>query len=62
MNNMIWLARAVRWVKNPPSDGRVALVVGVIVAAVVIATLGWLGWWPDWATMEHGRGVRLPRP
>lgn len=63
MNNMNWLIRAARWVRNPPGDRQVTLMLGVIAAALLIALLGWLGWWPDWATMETGRGGgRLLRP
>ena len=61
MNNMMWLLRAVRWVRNPPSEGRVFLVVGVIVAVILLGTIDWMGWWPDWATMDPHR-PRLPRP
>ena len=61
MNNMIWLARAVQWVRKPPSAGRVILVVGVIAAVVALGTIEWLGWWPEWATLDQGRGMRVPR-
>ncbi len=59
MNNMNWLLRAARWVRNPPSGGRVRLVLVVIVLVVLLGTIEWMGWVPDWATQERPR--RLPR-
>lgn len=56
---MNWLVRAARWVRNPPSEGRVKLVVAVIVLAIAIVTAEHFGWWPDWATQER---VRPQRP
>lgn len=61
MNNMMWLIRAAHWVRNPPSAGRVLLVVGVVVAVILLGTLDWLGWWPHWATVNP-RGGRILRP
>ncbi|MDS9467496.1 hypothetical protein RGQ15_07900 [Paracoccus sp. MBLB3053] len=62
MNNLIWLIRASRWARNPPSAGRVALVLVIITVALVIAGLEFWGWWPEWATMERSRGIHLQRP
>ena len=56
MNNMIWLMRAARWVRNPPSAGRVKLVVAIVAAVVLLGTADWMGWVPDWAQMD-----RVPR-
>ncbi|SDE65031.1 hypothetical protein SAMN05421538_10927 [Paracoccus isoporae] len=61
MNNMIWLLRASRWARRPPSMKMVKLVFGLIAAALVIVALEKLGIWPEWATLEQGRGPRLPR-
>lgn len=61
MNNMIWLLRAVKWVRNPPSPKMVKLVVAIVAAGFAMLLLEKLGFWPEWATMEHGRGVRIPR-
>ncbi len=51
-----WLMRIALWARNPPSRGRVRLVLG---AALLCAALWgiehWIGW-PDWATVD-----RLPR-
>jgi hypothetical protein len=61
MNNMIWLLRAVKWVKNPPSPKMVKLVFAIIAAGLAMLLLEKLGMWPDWATMDHGRGGRVLR-
>ena len=61
MNNMMWLMRAVQWVRNPPSARRVWLVVGVITAVIALGTVEWMGWWPQWATVDHRPG-RMLRP
>lgn len=59
MNNLIWLLRAVRWARKPPSGRSVRLVLLVVAAGLSIALLEWLGLWPDWARLEN---PRLPRP
>ncbi|TJZ93712.1 hypothetical protein FA743_00065 [Paracoccus gahaiensis] len=59
MHNLMWLVRAARWVRNPPSAKMVMMVFGIIAAALVIAGVEWMGWWPEWATME--RQPRFPR-
>lgn len=51
-----WLLRASRWSRNPPSAGRVRLVLGVVAVALAIAGVQWAGWWPDWATLEPQPG------
>ena len=63
MGNLIWLLRASRWARRPPSARRVVLVLGVVAAALAIGLVEWAGWWPDWATLESGRGghVRLQK-
>ncbi|MDO5647390.1 hypothetical protein [Paracoccus sp. (in: a-proteobacteria)] len=61
MNNMIWLLRAVRWARRPPSERMVLMVFGIIAVGLAIAGLQWLGWWPEWATLDHGRRPPLPR-
>jgi len=58
--NMIWLLRAAKWARRPPSARMVALVLGIVAAGLLLAGLEWLGLWPDWATMET-RPPRLPR-
>lgn len=61
MNNMIWLLRASRWVRRPPSMKMVKLVFGLIAVGLIIVALEKLGIWPEWAKLEQGRGPRLPR-
>lgn len=62
MNNLIWLLRASKWARNPPSARMVKLVLAIIAAAAAIVLAEKLGFWPEWAQMEHGRGgPRLPR-
>lgn len=56
MGNLIWLLRASRWARNPPSMRRVILVLSVVAAALTIGLIEWAGWWPDWATLDEGRG------
>lgn len=62
MNNLIWLLRASRWARRPPSARRVVLVLGIAGVALAIAGLQHFGWWPDWAVMERPRGIHLQRP
>ncbi len=50
------LLRAKRWAQNPPSWGRVKLVFGVIIVALVIIGLEYFGFWPEWAKAE-----KIPR-
>ncbi|WP_304617673.1 hypothetical protein [Paracoccus sp. (in: a-proteobacteria)] len=61
MNNMVWLLRAVKWARNPPSARMVRLVLAVIGVALLIVLAEWLDLWPDWATLDQGRAPRLPR-
>ena len=58
--NMIWLLRAAKWARNPPSAKRVKLVIAVIAIGLALLTLEKLGRWPDWATQDQ-RPHRLPR-
>ncbi len=55
MNILTWLVRAKRWAANPPSEGRVKLVFGVVVACLVIASVEWLFGWPDWLVPQSLR-------
>ena len=61
MNNLIWLLRASKWARNPPSARMVRLVLLVVAAGLAIAALEWLNLWPDWARLEEGRAPRIPR-
>ena len=57
---MLWLMRASRWARRPPSARRVMLVAAVIAVAVLIVALDRTGTWPDWARMERMRRPVLP--
>ncbi len=59
MNPMLWLMRASRWSRNPPSARRVKLVLAVIAIAVAVVVLDRTGYWPDWARMDR---MRRPLP
>ncbi|WP_170371029.1 hypothetical protein [Ruegeria arenilitoris] len=41
-----------RWARNPPSDQRVKLALGLIVLCLAIAGVEYKGWWPEWATSQ----------
>ncbi|WP_204318761.1 hypothetical protein [Pseudooceanicola aestuarii] len=43
-----WLLRASRWARNPPSEKRVLLVLGIILACLAIWGLEQLVGFPDW--------------
>lgn len=58
---MIWLLHAARWVRNPPSAGRVMLVVAIIGIGIAIASIEHMGWWPDWATQDRMQHRAPPR-
>lgn len=60
MNNLIWLLRASKWARNPPDARAVRLVLAIMAVAVMIVVIEKLGFWPDWARVERGRGVRVP--
>ncbi len=60
--NPLFLMRMARWVRHPPSMGRVILGLVVIAIGLGIVGLEWAGLWPDWATAESrgNRGIRIP--
>jgi hypothetical protein len=53
MNYLHWLVRAKRWAQNPPSEGRVKLVFGVIAICIAIAAWEWYFGWPEWLTVNR---------
>ncbi|MBM3606366.1 MAG: hypothetical protein FJX25_17075 [Alphaproteobacteria bacterium] len=61
MNNLIWLLRAAKWARNPPSAKMVKLVIAIIAAGLALVLLEKLDLWPQWATLDQGRLPRLPR-
>ncbi len=52
-----FLLRMSRWARNPPSERRVALLLGVLAACLVIAALNWAGLWPDALTLSPRNGM-----
>ena len=62
MNIMIWLMRASRWARNPPSPRTVRLVFGLLAVIALIAGIEALGLWPEALTLDRQpQGLRLPR-
>lgn len=60
--NPFWLVRMARWIRNPPSMGRVYLVIGVIVLCLALAAIDHYFGWPSWARVNSfgaGRQLRL---
>lgn len=53
MNYGLRLLRAKRWAQNPPSWGRVKLVLGVLAICIVIAGFERVFGWPDWLTVNR---------
>ncbi|MDO5528916.1 MAG: hypothetical protein Q4F71_05890 [Paracoccus sp. (in: a-proteobacteria)] len=60
MNNLIWLVRAARWARNPPSMKMVIMVFSIIAFALVLAGLEYFDLIPEWAQMEPARRGRGP--
>ena len=61
MNNLIWLLRATRWVRRPPSRRQVITLLAIVAAGLIIAGLEHGGLWPDWAQLDQGRAPHIPR-
>lgn len=57
MNLQIWLLRAARWLRHPPSPQRLALIAVVVALALALAGLDYLGLWPQALTLAPG-GIR----
>lgn len=53
----LWLLRAMRWVRNPPSQGRVVLVVVVVATCLGIWGVEHLVGFPDWLRPHDMRGL-----
>lgn len=51
MNPIQWL-RIAKWARNPPSDGRVKLLFGVLIVVLLIAGIERFVGWPDWLTLD----------
>ncbi|MEC8631154.1 MAG: hypothetical protein VXY73_13765 [Pseudomonadota bacterium] len=54
----MWLVRASRWARNPPSMNRVILGAVVIAICLVLFGIERIWGWPEWLTpnrVPHGR-------
>ncbi|QHQ36981.1 hypothetical protein [Algicella marina] len=58
--NLLWLLRMKRWVQNPPSAGRVKLVLAVLACVFVLYGIELMFGWPEWLTPEFGGRRRMP--
>jgi hypothetical protein len=59
--NELWLLRAVRWVRNPPSQARVKLVLAVLFACLLLYGIEYFWGWPDFLTVNSQRkGLHAP--
>jgi hypothetical protein len=56
MNIQVWLLRAKRWARNPPSARTVMLVLGLIAVCLLIAYLESVFGLPDWLTVNRLSG------
>ena len=50
--NPRWLFRMARWARNPPSEGRVKLVLGIVVLCLALFAIERFIGWPDWLSTE----------
>ena len=57
--NQHWLIRMARWVRHPPSWGRVKLVLGVVVICLAIFGYEKLFGWPDVLTVNTPIRLKL---
>ncbi|MBN2907265.1 MAG: hypothetical protein JXJ18_11200 [Rhodobacteraceae bacterium] len=54
-----WLLRMSRWARNPPSEGRVKLVLGIVVLCLLLALFERLFGWPAWLTVNSSPNGRI---
>lgn len=50
--NHLWLLRAVRWARNPPSLARVKLVLAVILVCLILFGIERIWGWPEFLTVD----------
>ena len=60
--NLIWLMRAAKWVRRPPSMTQVRILFSVLALAAAIWGLDHFGLWPDWARIDPKEARRTMRP
>lgn len=58
--NLGWFLRMAQWARNPPSWGRVKLVVAVVVLCLALVIVEKTIGWPDGLTTQGG--ARFLRP
>lgn len=59
--NLRHLLRMSKWARNPPSEKKVKLVIGIIVICLILFAIErWIGV-PDWMQMDLPRRGRIPR-
>lgn len=51
--NLRHLLRMSRWARNPPSEKKVKLVIGVIVLCLILVAMERLFGWPAWLTPDR---------
>ena len=51
----IWFVRMARWARNPPSKGRVKLVVGVVVICLALVAIERFVGWPEALKVDRMR-------
>ena len=56
-----WMLRAKRLAQNPPSWGKVKLVIGIIIACLALLALERIYGAPDWMKIERGTGMRIQK-
>jgi hypothetical protein len=61
--NPLWLVRMARWARNPPSPGRVKLVLAVVAGCFLLFGYEYFFGWPEALTLEGGgKAHRSLRP
>jgi len=58
--NPMWLVRASRWARNPPSMRRVLLILGIVAVCLALYGFEQVFGWPEWLTLPND-GRRVPR-
>jgi predicted acyltransferase len=53
--NLIWLLRAARWARNPPSSTRVKLVLAVVMVCLILVGIEHFWGWPKSLTLDAAR-------
>jgi hypothetical protein len=58
--NVMWLVRAKRWAKHPPSPKRIKLVFGVVLVCLILVGIEKFIGVPDWMQLDRmGRNGHL---